>query len=722
MNTIDDTINLKELFFSIMIQWRLITLCIILSLITALLYLRITPNTYSVNALVQVEEKKGTSAALLGDLSNIVEQKQPAQTEIEILKSRLVLGHVIQHLNLDLSIQGSETSIIDRLLAQHQYETEYHEKSVLFKDKQRSFNIRSFNIPQQYLDTPLELHLIDGQLILIDSDTQLEIFKAPLNQFNRLKTVDGEWNIAIDTTDSHDDFYIITKMSIPSAVNSILKNYSVTEKGKLTGILNLEYQGQNKQHITQVLNAILVAYNAQNIERRSAETAQTLKFLDQQLPKLFNDLTLAERKFNEFREKNNTVDITKESELYLTQSIQLDTKKAELEQQVAEASAKYATEHPVMKQMSAQLEALNHKTTELNGILKKLPDIQRRYLQLFREVEVKQQLYTALLNSSQQLAIAKAGEIGNVRIIDTAVSPIYPIKPSKLPILILSIFMGGFIGVLIALVTNILRTGVKDAHQIENELGLPVYATVPRSPIQQYRVKLLKKKKAIPILAVKNSTDIAIESLRSMRTAIHFALSSATNNIIMISGSAPEVGKSFTSTNLAAILAQSEKRVLIIDADMRRGNLDQYFNTTNQPGLSEYLNHQASLDDVIKKTEIESLNIITRGKHPDHPSELLNSNLFKTLLEYASKTYDYIIIDTPPVLAVTDGIIISQYVGMNILVARFGKTPMKELEMAINRFQQVGIQVTGIILNDIQRSNIGYQYNYTYSYKVDDER
>ena len=268
------------------------------------------------------------------------------------------------------------------------------------------------------------------------------------------------------------------------AVKSILANYSVAEKGKMTGVLGLNYQGTDKQHITEVLNAILAAYSQQNIERRSAETAQTLKFLDEQLPELRQQLDVAEREFNTFRQQFNTVDVTKESELYLTQSISLETQKAQLEQQVAEASAKYTNEHPVMQQMNAQLAAINKRINELEGTLKQLPDLQRRYLQLFREVEVKQQLYTALLNSYQQLRIAKAGEIGNVRVVDTAVEPLEPIKPKKLQILILSIFLGGFLGTLLALLRNMLRSGIKDSSQIENELDLPVYATVPRSPAQ----------------------------------------------------------------------------------------------------------------------------------------------------------------------------------------------------------------------------------------------
>ncbi|ENF2222118.1 polysaccharide biosynthesis tyrosine autokinase [Acinetobacter baumannii] len=719
----EDTIDLKELFFSLIAQWKLIALCVILSVVCALLYLRVTPDTYSVDALVQVEDSKGASAALLGDLSQMIEQKSPAQAEIEILKSRLFLGSVIKDLHLNIQVSSTENTFTHRLLSDTDYKTEYAKKSVLFKDGLKSFDIRQFEIPAYYLDKNLLLDFDKQSLRLTDPDTEEVILTVPLNQANSVTGPYGLWKVAIFTKDQFDSTYNIKKLSLPLAIKSISSDYSVEEKGKLTGILGLSYQGQDQEHITKVLNAILATYSAQNIERRSAESAQTLKFLDEQLPDLKKQLDDAERQFNKFRQQYNTVDVTKESELYLTQSITLETKKAELEQKQAEMAAKYTAEHPAMREINGQLAAINKQIGELNSTLKQLPDVQRQYLQLYREVEVKTQLYTALLNSYQQLRIAKAGEIGNVRIVDTAIEPVQPIKPKKLLVLILSVFVGGFIGTLIALLRNMLRTGIKDSGQIENELDLPVYATVPRSPIQESRIKILKKKKSIPILAVKNSDDIAIESLRSIRTAIHFALANAKNNIIMIAGPSPEVGKSFISTNLATIFAQGDKRVLLIDADMRRGYMHKYFDVDVKPGLSELLSGQADLQKVLHKTQVTNLDVITRGKSPTNPSEILSSNQFKELLEQLQSQYDHIIIDTPPVLAVTDGIIISQYTGVNLIVARYAKSQMKELELTVNRFEQAGVKVNGFILNDIQRASAGYGYgyNYAYAYKAQKE-
>jgi tyrosine-protein kinase Etk/Wzc len=473
-----------------------------------------------------------------------------------------------------------------------------------------------------------------------------------------------------------------------------------------------------------VLNHILNVYHQQNIERKTLESKQTLSFLDQQLPELKQQLEESEIKFNKFREQYNTVDVTQESELMLKQNVELEKMRIELKQKQAEYSAKYTPDHPLMTEINAQLAAIQKKSTELNQAIKRLPETQRLYLQLYRDVKVNTELYTSLLNSYQQLKIVKAGEIGNVRIIDTAVEPVKPIKPKKLIVLILSIFVGGFIGVLIALLRNMLSSGIKDSSRIENELDLPVYATVPRSPIQESRVQLLKKKKSIPILAVKNSEDIAIESLRSIRTTIHFALNNAKNNIIAISGPAPEIGKSFISTNLAAIFAQGNKKVLLIDADIRRGYLHKYFDHDTAPGLTEYLTNQSSLEQcIVHSNSVSHLDFLPRGKNQGNAAEMLSSPRFSELLSLLSQQYDHIIIDTPPILAVTDGIIISQFAGVNLVVARYAKTQMKELELTVNRFEQAGSKVNGIILNDVQATaggNYGYNYAYAYTSTKDD--
>lgn len=725
--TNDDTIDLKELFFSLIAQWKVIVLCVILTLICALLYLRVTSPVYSTDAMVQVEDgKSAASAALMGELKDFaggLGQKSPTDAEIEILNSRLVLGKVINNLNLNIQIQDNEATFLHKLISKEKTQLSYSPKAVDFQKNQSSFSILKLDIPEYYYDKKLTLQFIDRKQFSLSYQDQV-VFNGNLNELNQAQDNKGSWSVQINSRSPFQQDFSITKLALPTAVKLLQTNYLVAEKGKMTGVIGLSYSGNDQQHITQVLNNILNVYHEQNIERKTLESKQTLSFLDQQLPELKQQLEASEIKFNKFREQYNTVDVTQESELMLRQNIELEKIRIELKQKKAEYSAKYTSDHPLMTEINAQLAAIDQKSTELNQAIKRLPETQRLYLQLYRDVKVNTELYTSLLNSYQQLKIVKAGEIGNIRIIDKAVEPVHPIKPKKLIVLLLSIFVGGFIGIVIAFLRNMLSSGIKDSNRIENELDLPVYATVPRSPIQESRVQLLKKKKSIPILAAKNSEDIAIESLRSIRTTIHFALNKAKNNIIAISGPAPEIGKSFISTNLAAIFAQGNKRVLLIDADIRRGYLHKYFSHDTSPGLTEYLAGQNNLEQcIVHSNTVNNLDFLPRGKNHNHASEMLSSDRLSELLEQLSQQYDHIIIDTPPVLAVTDGIIISQFAGVNLVVARYAKTQMKELELTINRFEQAGSKVNGVILNDVQTTisgNYGYNYAYAYTASKDD--
>ena len=724
-NTNEDTIDLKELFFSLIAQWKVIALCIILSLICALLYLRITPPSYSTDALILVEDgKSAASAALLGNLGSLAGgagAKSPADAEIEILNSRLILGQVIKNLNLNILIKDDQSSLFNRLTSQDKIKVNYTPEAVNYSRNHSTLLIKKLDVPSFYEDKPLVLSFVGTDQFNLSYKDEI-VFKGGLNNTNQSMTNQGLWNIQINAKNNTKQTFTIQKLSLPTAMGFVAANYTASEKGKMTGVIGLSYSGTDKETITAILNNILSVYSAQNIERKTLESKQTLSFLDKQLPELKKQLEESEIQFNKFREQYNTVDITQESELMLKQNVEMERMRIELKQKQAEYSAKYTPNHPLMSEINAQLAAIDQKTTELNQSIKRLPETQRLYLQLYRDVKVNTELYTSLLNSYQQLKIAKAGEIGNVRIIDTAVEPVKPVKPRQLIILILSIFVGGFIGVLFALLRNMLSSGIKDTSRIENELDLPVYATVPHSPIQESRVQLLKKKKNISILAVKNSEDIAIESLRSIRTTIHFALNNAKNNIIAVSGPAPEIGKSFISTNLAAIFAQGNKKVLLLDADIRRGYLHKYFDHDVSPGLTEYLTSQSSIEQcIIHSGTVPNLDFFPRGKNQGNASEMLSSDRFSELLAQLSQQYDHIIIDTPPVLAVTDGIIISQFVGVNLVVARYAKTQMKELELTINRFEQAGTKVNGIILNDVQSSAGGnYGYNYAYGSTNDD--
>ena len=327
-----------------------------------------------------------------------------------------------------------------------------------------------------------------------------------------------------------------------------------------------------------------------------------------------------------------------------------------------------------------------------------------------------------MLNQAQQLDIARAGTVGNVRIIDkAAVDTTRPVKPKKALVVLGGTFLGGFLAVAFIFIRQMLNRGVEDPAAIE-QLGLPVYASIPVSATEMessVRGKHVRGDGRQHLLVVSDPADLATEALRSLRTSLHFARLEAKNNVLMISGSSPEAGKTFISANLAAVIAQAGQRVLLIDGDMRKGALHKVIGGSAEVGLSDLISGQKSLDEVTRPVPgVEHLRFIARGKVPPNPAELLMNAKFTALLEKLTPLYDLVLIDTPPILAVTDAAVIGHQAGTSLLVVRFGLNQAREIALAKQRFEQNGVELKGAIFNAVEKRSAGYySYGY-YEYKT----
>ena len=712
---LDDTIDLKELARTLIKHWYWILLCVIVAVALAVLYLRVTKPVYAVDGLIQVESNKNASAALLGDLSSVMDVKSPAQTEIELLKSRFVLGQALKNLKLDIGLSSPQEQLTQRVRQPLPHVLMHSPKHVFYQIDRTYIDLARLDVSEALLDQRLTLTLKGNKTYQISLNEQV-LLTGLIGQATHVDTPMGTIDLLVNDASSQGTLFLVKK-SLRSAAQDLSSRLSVSEKGKLTGILALSYQGTNPTLITQTLNEIMQVYLKQNVERRSAETQKTLAFLKAQLPELKDELEASERRYNEFRRQNNTIDVTKESELLLMQSVSLKTTRMELEQKAAELKARFTDEYPLMAEVNAQLAELAQENKKLEQRMTQIPEIQRLYLQLFRDVQVNTELYTSLLNSYQQLKVVKASEIGNVRVIDQAVKPIDPIKPKRSLVLMLAVLLGGFAGTALILLKNLLFSGIKDSSLIESRLGLSILATVPRSIMQRKLTRRFRKGQQ-HLLAAQDSEDMAIESLRSLRTVVHFA-ASGRNNVILITGPSPSIGKSFIAANFAAVMAQMGKSVVLIDADMRRGHLFNYFELERGVGLSEYLQgKESNLDLLCHKTNVEGLEFLNTGAIPPNPAELLLNERFNTLMDELSSTFDFVILDSPPLLAATDGVIIGRKAGLTLMVARYGHTDIKELEVANNRLVQAGVTVQGVVFNDIQQgAGTGYGYQYGYQYR-----
>jgi tyrosine-protein kinase Etk/Wzc len=369
-----------------------------------------------------------------------------------------------------------------------------------------------------------------------------------------------------------------------------------------------------------------------------------------------------------------------------------------------------------------QLSRLLTESGSVAGLTRKLPDTQQEYLRLKRDVAVSQGIYTNMLNGAQQLKVAKAGTVGNVAVVDYAKKPKFPVRPKKGQIVGLAVLAGVFLGVLAAQVMAFMRSAVRDPSKLEAATGLSVFSIVPLSRAQEDAERSLKRRTdAVGLLAVKVPGDASIEALRSFRTGLQFATIDSPNRRVLITGPVPEIGKSFVSANFAAIMAQAGKRVVLIDGDMRKGTLTRYFadqhpGAKKPLGLSDVISAETTFEQALIKTELPNLDVLVSGTVPPNPSELLMHTRFLELLEKLDALYDYVIIDSPPVLLVSDASVIAQHCAATFVVARYGATNVRQIADSQKRLGQAGVRVNGLIFNGFMANRGAYYYGYKYGY------
>jgi tyrosine-protein kinase Etk/Wzc len=680
-----DAINLAS-FLDLLLDNRwLIAGVVSLTTMLGAAYAFISTPIYQANILVQVEDGSAASHNILGDLAGAFDVKSAATAEIEILRSRLVVTRAVENVQLDLDVQPKYFPIIGHWIARHN-----NTLSVpgLFGFGGYVWGTEAVKIGK--LDLPRELEGEQFELIVgVGDKFVLKNGPANIQVTGRVgenivqQTSFGLIGIRVDTlTAKPGAEFLITRTPKLDSVELLQNDLAITERGKQSGIIGVSLEGPDPERTALILNEIGKEYIRQNVERKSEEAEKSLDFLDKQLPQMKASLERAESRYNAMRNSRGTVDLDEEAKAILQESVVSQTKLIELQQKKDELLTRFQDSNPLVQAVDQQIRTLKGEIKSVNRKIHAMPSVEQEVLRLTRDVKVNTDLYTSLLNSAQQLRLVKASKVGNARLLDAAAVPLHPVRPKRALIVLMSTLLGGFLGVLVALLRKSLFGGIEDPHEIEQHLGLSVTAAVPFSPKQaELYAKLHSGQKSVSVLATQDPGDSAIESLRSFRTSLQFSMIGAQNKIVMITGPTPGVGKSFISVNFAAILAAGGKKLLLIDADLRKGYLNKYF------GLDR--------------------------------AELLGHANFRNVLEELSGHYDYIVIDTAPVLAVADSMVVAPLVGAVFQVVRSGVTTIGEIEESVKRLNRAGNQVAGVLFNGLRiRKGYGYgakygKYRYT---------
>ncbi|MHA8675032.1 polysaccharide biosynthesis tyrosine autokinase [Klebsiella pneumoniae] len=705
-----DEMDLGRLFGELIDHRKLIIAVTTGFTVLAVLYALLATPIYQADALVQVEQKQGN--AILSSLSQMLPNSQPQSApEIALLQSRMVLGKTVDDLNLQAQVKQKYFPLIGRGMAR------------IMGDKPGNISVSRLYLPSEDDDsTPkITITVIDKKNYLVEG--------ADFSINGTVGTLLTEHGISllVNSIDANPgDKFTVSQLTRLKAITDLQEVFNVADQGKDSGMLGLTLTGDNPELITRILDTISQNYLAQNIDRQAAQDAKSLDFLNMQLPKVRSDLDIAEDKLNAYRKQKDSVDLNMEAKSVLDQIVNVDNQLNELTFREAEISQLYTKEHPTYKALMEKRHILQEEKTKLNKRVSGMPATQQEVLRLSRDVESGRAVYLQLLNRQQELNIAKSSAIGNVRIIDNAVTETKPVKPKKILVVAIGLIFGLFVSVGLVLLRVFLRRGIESPEQLE-DIGINVYASVPVSEWlakNNRKSSKLRKNQSDTLLALENPADLAVEAIRSLRTSLHFAMMEAKNNVLMISGASPNAGKTFISSNLAATIALTGKKVLFIDADLRKGNVHKMLGRKQGQGLSEVLSGQVAVEKVIEHVDDAAFDYIGRGLIPPNPAELLMHPRFEALLKWGSQNYDLVVIDTPPILAVTDAAIIGRYAGTSLMVARFEVNTVKEIEVSMKRFEQSGVVVKGCILNGVVKkasSYYGYGYNH-YGYSYSDQK
>ncbi|WP_447515092.1 polysaccharide biosynthesis tyrosine autokinase [Escherichia coli] len=681
-----DEIDLLALFKILKSSYLKIGFFTLFFIVIGAAYSFLATPIYQANATLQYD--KMSQVSLLDQMSDVMpfaNSNSQADSEIEVIKSRMVLGKTVADLNLDTQV--APAGFFDRL----------------WGDK-ASVAISLYSLPEHLIGEPAIVTYLGENRYALHIDNQtVEGKVGELLKQDEISLLVSSINAEVGQE------FTLSKDTRYSTIENLRNTLTIAEVGKGTGIINLAIKGADKAENVQILNSIIQNYVDQNTERKKEVTNNTLLFLDEYLPKVKTKLDNYENQLNAFRKKNESIDLSLEAKSALDSALQVEEKLNELTFKEVEIQQLYTRNHPAYQSLLDKRQQLLREKEKISKNIQKLPNTQQQIVRLTRDVESEQAIYNQLVAKQQELSVLNSGITADVRIIDSAESQPNAVAPKKALIMVLATILGFIVGCAYVIAREFFNNKIKGTEDID-ALGVNVYATIPFSTHEK---KLIAAGNKRP-LALENPADTAVEAIRSLRTSVYFSVMNQGNNLVMISSASPGVGKSFVTSNMAVVLANAGKKVLLIDTDLRKGRIYKAFGLSNKAGLSEYLAQQDITQPAIHRGVIENLDVICRGKNVTHSSELLMGERFKHLLDTVKGQYDIVVIDTAPILAITDSAIIGKYVGTSLLIAYYGVNTVKDIELSLKRFKQNDIEITGVILNGIDAKSDDYNYVYEY--------
>jgi tyrosine-protein kinase Etk/Wzc len=575
-----------------------------------------------------------------------------------------------------------------------------------------SLSLNRLRVNDSFLEEPILLRITGPDSFEISAAG----VPATAGQVGTLVTVADDIQLQITAlTAPEGREYELFAEPLRNGVERLREGLSVSER-RTTGIIDFGFTSPEPAFSLDAVNTVVDSYRAQNLQRRSAEIDQSIAFIENELPETRMQLETATAALATYRESQENLELSLGTQELLDQLVQVQARLEELEFQEQQLAQRLTPNHPDYQALLAERAQLESRRDNLRADLQDVPAVEQELARLQEAVVSARELERQLMARAEQLRVLRASAVGNIRVLEPA-EVAHLVGPNRRKPALGGLFGGLALGMLLVFTLNALRRGIEDAREVE-ELGLSVLGSVNKVP------ELVGAKNGGPLYALARHApdNIAVEALRGLRTGMRFTLAARGAKTLMITSCAPADGKSFVSLNLAMVNAQLSTKVLLIDADLRRGKLGRNFGVTSKDnGLAHVLVGECDLMAALHHDPKTGLDFMATGGRPPNPAELLESQSFADLLAYLSDQYDLIVVDAPPILAVTDAAIIGQKTDITLMLVRHLVTTKPELKSALKGLEIAGITPAGVIINqyDFAKSRYGQYGAYNYKYASD---
>ncbi len=717
--TVPATSDAKE-YLRLLLRHKFgLLITLLLGLGLAWVYLTSTDSIYEASALVEVSER--LNLAEEEDRNQQIDWNAPTiKEEANLITSRRVLTPVIDAYNLRLSAEARRLPVLGDITREIPFLAEFAAgfgplKHFAWGDE--SIELTQLELPRTWEDTELRLTVLDDNSYSLEFDSRVIIEQASVGESIQVELdEDSPLLISVAQVDAAAGVqFSLVRSSLQSTVTALRSNLATETTDSKSRMITIRMRGKDPARIADVTNAILQEYESVKLGTQNRSTDERLEFFETQLPTVEAELRAAEIALAEFRRNSGTVRDT-QVDLKLGQLDNLEIQLLEKEVERDDLLKRYTVAHPTPKRLQKEIDVLNDKINQIRGSIVAAPDTERELAVLQDELDTSRDLFIDMSETLQQLRLANVGNVGEVQIIDEALAPRKPVSPNKLLAIVGGTLTTLFLYTLYLTLRSALSTVIGDQETLERSSGLPVYMNIPKSsaqrrlgsPVTIDPRRLLpgpdgeSSSKAIAgnVLALSKPEDYSIENMRGLRSMLEDVMAGANNNVLMFTSPLPSMGKSFLSLNLAVLVAQTGKRVLLIDADYQRGQLHKSLGLDAGPGLPEVVRGKSELKETVKATTVQNLYCIPRGySGTGNGVDMPSDKEFGAFLNVVAPRFDIAIIDTPPVLSVSTAAALGKHAGSTIMVVKEGEVKEPQLHEALKRLTFSGVRVSGCIMN-----------------------